>query len=176
MKLIYLNKYQKKILKVSIIGFLVLILLTKLLVVMFLSSGYEIKVNVTSSLPGRIWLINHQQKNHFTKGAYFIFLAPNDKMLTNGRNTQVLKMIKGVSGDKISFKNHTILINGSIVGEVFTSTANGNLLNPITAQIIPNGCYFAWTPALYSYDSRYTDIGLVCEKDQRIIGSAKPLF
>lgn len=150
------------------------------LVHLFLLSGWEIKANTTSSLPERWWLIYNKKTTDFKVGDYFVFYAPKDYMLTKGATTPVVKEVKGVAGDLVSVKGRGIYINNKSVGLLWPQTGakNGKVhkLTPIQSQTIPDGCYFAWTPALYSYDSRYTDIGLICEKDHRIIGSARPLF
>lgn len=176
MRLKFLNDYQNTLLKVSLILAFSAALTGKYVVNYLRFAGYEIKINVTSSLPGRVWWINNKHTANFIKGQYFIFYAPNDKMLTNGESTPLLKMVAGTAGDVISFKKTSLLINGVVSGHVWPKTIKGDLLHSIESQTIAKGCYFAWTPALYSYDSRYTDIGIVCEKDHRIIGSATPLF
>lgn len=140
------------------------------------SNGYEIKVNSTYSLPERVWLVNTNKKTDFHKNDYFMFYAPNDKMLTEGESTSVVKIIAGLSGDYVSFHKSSVLLNNKVIGHVWPKTEKGTILVPIESQVISAGCYFAWTPALYSYDSRYKDIDLVCESQNRIIGSAKPLF
>ena len=134
------------------------------------------RCNKTSSLPERFWVLNKNKTTNFAKGDYFIFLAPHDQMLTDGESTPVVKMIAGVSGDKVSFQDKLLLMNGKPIGRVWPKTSKGQTLVPIESQIILSGCYFAWTPSMWSYDSRYKDIGIICEKDHRILGLASPLF
>lgn len=176
MKLPTLNKKQRQILVWGISSMVVGVLAIKLTTVYLHSKGYEIKVNSTFSLPERVWWVNTNQKHNFKKGDYFLFYAPNDKMLTDGESTPVIKIVKGVSGDYVSFYKKSVLLNHEVIGHVWSITEKGTPLIPIESQVIGAGCYFAWTPALYSYDSRYKDIDLVCESQNRIIGSATPLF
>ena len=176
MHLKFKKKKKKKLLMVSLVLAFFSAITVKIFINYLRLAGYEIKVNVTSSLPGRLWWINNRKITDFKKGDYFIFYAPNDKMLTNGESTPLLKMVAATAGDVISFNKTSLLINGVVSGHVWPKTIKGDLLHPIESQTITQGCYFAWTPALYSYDSRYTDIRIVCEKDQRIIGSATSLF
>lgn len=176
MRLKFLNDYQNKILKVSLVLAFFSAISVKICINYLRLAGYEIKVNVTSSLPGRVWWVDNKKITDLKKGSYFVFYAPHDKMLTNGESTPLLKMIAASSGDVITFKDTSLLINGVVSGHVWPKTMKGDLLHSIESQTIAKGCYFAWTPALFSYDSRYTDIGIVCEKDHRIIGSATSLF
>ena len=97
-------------------------------------------------------------------------------MLTDGESTPVLKMVKGVSGDEIHFIKKSVYLDNKKIGWLVEETSKGHKLIPIESQVIQKGCYFAWTPSEWSYDSRYKDIGLVCESQNRIIGSATPLF
>ena len=176
MKLKHLNSYQRKILICSVVGFLLFWQLESYFVYSLLNKGYSIKINVTSSLPERFWWVDKNKTTNFKVGDYFMFLAPNDKMLTNGESTPLIKSIAGVAGDVVSIKGTGIYINNKVMGHIWPKTGKGHVLHAIEPQTIKAGCYFAWTPALYSYDSRYTDIGLICEKDHRILASAKPLF
>lgn len=139
-------------------------------------NGYFIAFNRTTSLPEYFWVVNTNDTTNFSKNEYFSFYAPEDKMLTEGESTPLVKIIAGIPGDKVTINKSTLLINNKVMGHLWPKTMNGHKLAPIESQIIPHGCYFAWTPALYSYDSRYKDVGIVCESQKRIIGSAKPLF
>jgi conjugal transfer pilin signal peptidase TrbI len=176
MKLKRLNNYQKKLLKISVIIFTSCYILVLCVSKILINNGYSFKINVTSSLPERFWVINNNKTTNFKVGDYIVFYAPNDKMLTNGKNTPVIKIVVGVGGDKIVIKNKMLFINNKFYGFLFEKTRNGNILTPIKSQIIQANCYFAYTPAMYSYDSRYSDIGILCEKNHRIIASAHSLF
>lgn len=176
MKCPRLNKKQTKMLIIAPIVFIMGILAVVYLTKKIHSSGYEIRLNNTQSLPQTIWLVNKNQVTNFKTGQYFSFYAPGDTMLTHGESTPVLKMVGATAGVYVSIVNHRLLINGYESGVLWYATERNHILTPIESQVIESGCYFAWTPALYSYDSRYKDIGIVCEKDHRIYGSATPLF
>lgn len=176
MKLPTLNRTQRNILLYGVLGMLLGYLGIKLSTMYLRSKGFEIKTNTTYSLDERLWWVNTNHKQNFNRNDYFVFYAPNDKMLTEGESTPVIKIVKGVAGDYVSFNKTSVLLNNEVIGHVWPKTEKGTILVPIESQVITKGCYFAWTPALYSYDSRYKDIDLVCESQNRIIGSAKPLF
>lgn len=170
-----LNHKQRSILSHSLILFFMCASLLFISKLWFLRT-HGFVLNVTSSLPERLWLVDYSHKTNFKKGDYFMFMAPNDVNLTT-KNTPLVKKVAGVPGDKIEISGTTLLINNQTKGRVWSETLpTHHKLHPIPNQIIGKGCYFAWTPDLYSYDSRYTDIGLICEKDNRIIGMATPLF
>lgn len=176
MKSIHLNKKQKAILfwgVTSLIGGLIALKVSSKILHHY---GYEIYLNKTASLPEVMWWVDKHHISNLHKGEYFMFLAPHDQMLTDGESTPVLKIIKGVAGDSVSFTDKLLLMNGKPIGRIWPKTSKGHILTPIESQVILPGCYFAWTSAMRSYDSRYTDIGIVCEKDHRILGTATPLF
>ncbi|WP_158649337.1 S26 family signal peptidase [Aquella oligotrophica] len=158
-----------------------LILFAMLATLLFISKFWFLRthgfvLNVTSSLPQRLWLVDYSHKEEFSRGDYFTFLAPKDVNLTT-KSTPLVKKIVGVAGDRVEIKGSTLYINQQIMGHIWTETLpSHHKLYPIASQIIDRGCYFAWTPDLFSYDSRYTDIGIICEKDNRIVGAATPLF
>lgn len=175
-KLTKLNNIQKKIL---IFGLVLMAMgggIEKLVKFYMMITGYEVHFNRTQSLPQAFWILNTNAKSNFKQGDYFMFLAPHNTMLTEGESTPLVKKIAGVAGDTVSIHKTSILINNKVMGHLWPKTSRGHILTPIESQIIARGCYFAWTEALYSYDSRYTDVGLVCESQNRILGLAKPLF
>lgn len=170
-----LNQKQRSILAHGLIMFFMFASLLFISKFWFLRS-HGFVLNVTSSLPERLWLVDYSHKTKFNKGDYFTFMAPNDVNLTT-KNTPLVKQVAGVHGDKIEVRGTTLFINDQKMGRIWNEALpSHHKLYPIPNQIIPEGCYFAWTPDLFSYDSRYTDIGLICEKDNRIMGMASPLF
>lgn len=176
MKLPKLNKYQLLLVKIGVGLFFIGAIIEPVVMYALHSNGYTIHFNRTSSLPQRFWIINNNHKTNFVKNQYFSFLAPNDVMLTEGESTPLIKMVAGVAGDSVKIVKTKLYINNEIRGHVWPTTITGHILEPIKDQIIPRGCYFAWTANLYSYDSRYKDVDIVCESENRIIGSAQPLF
>lgn len=176
MKLLSLNKKQIILIKFGVWLLILGAIIEASTMYLLHANGYTLHFNRTSSLPERFWIINNNHKSDFHKGDYFSFYAPNDVMLTEGESTPLIKMVAGVAGDSVEIVKTKLLINDVVMGHVWPSTITGHILKPIESQIIKNGCYFAWTPNLYSYDSRYKDVDIVCESDHRIIGSARPLF
>lgn len=175
-KLLRLNKRQLVLIKFGL-GLLFFGAIAEQITMYLLhANGYFIAFNRTTSLPQYFWLVNTNSTTNFVKNEYFSFYAPEDKMLTEGESTPLVKIVAGIPGDKVTINKSTLLINNKVMGHIWPKTMNGHKLAPITSQTISRGCYFAWTPALYSYDSRYKDVGIVCESQNRIIGSAKPLF
>lgn len=86
----------------------------------------------------------------------------------------LLKIVRGVPGDVVTWHDRDVYINGEYVGTAKARSLQGAPLARGPAGVIPPGHYFLWTPHKDSYDSRYADIGWV--PVEAIRGRAHPLL
>jgi conjugal transfer pilin signal peptidase TrbI len=71
--------------------------------------------------------------------------------------TNFVKYIRGVAGDKVTNINGEIYVDHQKIGEVDKKSN----LTPIGSGIIPEGCVFVAGTHPNSFDSRYKEFGLV---------------
>lgn len=168
-----------------------LIALLTVLFVWFIS-GYEYVLNHSESLPLKAIIIK-KNKLPVDKGDIFVFYVRNSSAYQS-KEVKFIKMLGGSAGDVITIKAsetsktsetlkteesakssfETLLVNGVEIGKIKTESLKGMALHPISEGIIPPHKFFAYTTHSDSYDSRYSEIGLIDEKD--IIGTAVFVF
>ena len=86
----------------------------------------------------------------------------------------LIKIVRGVPGDLVTWQGRDVYINGKYVATAKTHSLKGIPLERGPEGVIPAGHYFLWTPHKDSYDSRYADIGWIPK--ELIRGFASPLF
>ena len=138
-------------------GFLVGILAFVFLVLK-MAVGYPIR-NITESLPYKVFWISYSKSN-LKIDDMVIF---NKTIQGNKASETVIKIIKGVGGDRIDVIKGKVFVNRRCLGKIFPRQGNGNKLTPIDSMIIPQGMYFVWTPHPESFDSRYKEMNLIPE-------------
>ena len=164
-----------KFLKIKDKHYLVSIIII-LLILCFLIrfQPYQIGINLTESLPQKIFLV---KKGTLPKrNNYVVFYKPN-KWYKNS----FVKQVIGVEGDEVKIEANKVLIivqvnaNKKIIdaGIVKEFSLRGEKLTKINAGIISAGYYFVHATHKDSLDSRYSDIGLISSRE--IIGVATPL-
>jgi conjugal transfer pilus assembly protein TraW len=135
---------------------------------------YQIGINLTESLPQKIFLV---KKGTLPKrNNYVVFYKPN-KWYKNS----FVKQVIGVEGDEIKIEANKVLIIVQVnakkkiidAGIVKEFSLRGEKLTKINAGIIPAGYYFVHATHKDSLDSRYSDIGLISVRE--IIGVATSL-
>jgi conjugal transfer pilin signal peptidase TrbI len=133
------------------------------------SSYYSIGINMTDSLPDKIYLIS---KGNLPKaaGEYISFNAPNNKM----HEQAFLKLVGGIEGDIVKEESRKFYINGEFIGYAKEYNKKGEKTELGFTGVIPKGCYFVYSDHKDSYDSKYKNIGLICAAD--VIGSARPII
>ena len=97
---------------------------------------------------------------------HFPHIKPKRGDITLVYNTfyqgNLIKRIIGEEGDKISYdKQGEIWVGNKRVGKVYPATRDGRPLRPIRPVIIPKDYVFLYAPHPRSFDSRYTEVGLV---------------
>lgn len=151
-----------------------ILLITALSLLFFLAQfqPYQLGVNLTESLPYKLFLV---KKGALPKrNEYTVFYKPN-----KWYKDSFVKQVIGVEGDDIKKDDNKIWIvtkeNQEIVsaGIAKEFSLHGEKLTQINAGIIPHGYYFVHAPHKDSLDSRYADIGLISTNE--IIGTAKPI-
>jgi conjugal transfer pilin signal peptidase TrbI len=142
-----------------------------LLTYLVFSLRYEFAINVSMSLPGKLYLIEKATLPH--KGEYVAFTYQNDFIYPKG--VHLLKRVAGVSGDSVQLRDHKHYVDGYFVGEARPFTSQGLPIQESEfTGVIPNGYYYAQADHPKSFDSRYAAIGLVASNC--IIGRAYKLF
>lgn len=117
----------------------------------------------SDSLPGYVYVLNKTERPH--KGDLAGFWAPENPYYP--KEMWFSKYIVGQGGDVITHKGREIFINGKSIGVALERGRKGRPLQMIPDGVIPAGHYFMWTPHPHSYDSRYTDIGLISDEKVR---------
>ncbi|MEI6806916.1 MAG: S26 family signal peptidase [Myxococcaceae bacterium] len=165
-----------------------IIALLTVLFVWFLN-GYEFVLNHSESLPLKAIIIK-KNKLPVEKGDIFVFYVRNNPAYQS-KEVKFIKMLGGSADDVISIKASetlktlkteesaesplkTLLVNGAEIGKIKTESLKGMALHQVSEGKIPPHKFFAYTTHTDSYDSRYSEIGLIDEKD--IIGTAVFVF
>lgn len=168
----------------TIIKSLVLLILPAL-IVLAVTNRYEIRVNVSESLDGKIYLLDKWDKVA-KRGKKMSFRADHNGYYKG----EFVKIVAGIPGDhvfhhagtvNISFLQDSdeelVRINSDepsrvalhYIGKIKEKGQNGQDLKPGPQGVIPEGQYFMAGSHKDSFDSRYKNIGYV--KDSDIIGS-----
>jgi conjugal transfer pilus assembly protein TraW len=151
--------------------YIVLFFILSLLILLFRVLPYQIGVNLTDSLPQKIFLVQ--------KG---VFPQRNDYVVFNKANKwykrDFVKQVIGVEGDEIKHLENKVWIlskENQIIqaGVAKPVSLKGEFLTRISPTIIAKGYYFVHAPHKDSLDSRYADIGLISTNE--IIGKATPI-
>jgi conjugal transfer pilin signal peptidase TrbI len=135
------------------------------------SHFYWIGINVTESLPQRLFLV---QKTEFS-------LARNDfvSFRWDGgppypKGITFTKIVKGLPGDVVTVRGRDFYINGQFIATAKTNSKKGEPLDLGPTGVIPPGKYFVWTPHPDSLDSRYARAGWIGQ--ELLQGKSIPLF
>ena len=159
-----------------------------LIVIFIVSRYYQLKLNVSSSMPQRLWL-THVDDRDVKRGDYVVIRFHDFRMQYNNDFEYVVKQIGGLGGDLIIVRNcngyadnipypNKISLSYTVVDETYPilESLSGNHFTPLTKEnmIIPKGCYFIHGQHHPSFDSRYKEFGLICES--QIYGKSYPIF
>ncbi len=136
------------------------------LVLIVLASFYfEIKVNVSRSLPHYLYLV--QKKSTPLKGAFVAFYHPLFAGL-------LIKRVEGVSGDQIEIRANNVYVGNRHICPLVDRNAQREVLRPIQYKAIPKGYYFVAGDHRKSFDSCYEAFGLVHQS--QVEGRAWAIF
>lgn len=149
------------------------ILFSATVLMLSVSGSYGIGINISESLPGRVYLIKKGAKPAFGLAA---FTWTREKPFKKGLT--LIKEIAGRPGDTIEVRGRDIYVNGRFISRAKERSLIGAPLPVLNTAgspfTIPKGFYYMHAPHKDSLDSRYSLLGLVPERD--IIGRAVELF
>ena len=131
---------------------------------------YEIGVNVTASLPYRLFVID--KGDHPERSQFVAFRWPGGGPYAAG--VTFVKQIIGIPGDVVTRVNRSFFVNGHPVGLAKPMSRSGQPLAPGPTGALPAGQYYVRAPHPDSLDSRYALLGWISES--QIIGRAYVLF
>jgi len=142
------------------------------------SKRFEIDWNLTESLPQKFFVVDNKKTpkkgdyaafNYYTTAGLSQWDIERGFLDERGRRFTFIKKIVGAEGDVVSVKGREVFINNKLVGRAKTNaTADNRELYPIKELgVIPKGKYYFKAPHQDSYDSRYSEIGLVDKSEVR---------
>lgn len=157
--MVKLNILRKSFAKL-VISFLLAIAL-----VAALANNIQILISDTDSLPQHYFLL-------------FSNIAPKlhdyTAVCSAWYGKKVIKKIVGVSGDRICYQGKKLLVNQQPIGLLHSTAKDGRSLQPIKAQVIPDGLVFLAGSHARSFDSRYEEFGLVAV--DKLMGLVVPIL
>ena len=131
---------------------------------------YAIGLNVTASLPYRLFVID--KADHPERSQYVAFRWPGGGPYAAGAT--FVKQIIGIPGDVITRVNRSFFVNGHPAGLAKPLSQSGQALALGPTGTLPSGRYYVRAPHPDSLDSRYALLGWISEC--QIIGRAYVLF
>ena len=134
-----------------------------------------ISINVSDSLPGRVYLIQKGVKPDLGDYAAFRYLGGGPY----AAGARFLKLVKGVTGSTVRAVEtesgyFDYFVDGSFVGRAKPKSKTGSSLMPGPTGTIPQHHYYMAAPNPDSLDSRYALVGWVDEG--QVIGRAIEVF
>jgi conjugal transfer pilin signal peptidase TrbI len=139
------------------------------LITIFVSLKFGYAHNITQSLPYKHFFIVKNVK--IDSWDYVMFAAPKGCQY---KEIDMVKQVLGSAGGQINVTAGDVYVDSLFVGRAKTHSRDGSPLLPVASMTIPPNKYYVATPHVDSYDSRYSEFGLIDEKD--IIGVAYPLW
>jgi len=136
---------------------------------------HALLINATDSLPNWAFLIHLKRSPE--RGEFVFFDPPANGLVRRhfGPKPQMFgKIVYGLPGDVVAHRGPVVTINGAPVGRMKSFTKNGETLTPGEVGAVPAGCYYAGTPHPDGFDSRYAEIGFVCQR--QIVGVGEPIL
>lgn len=134
------------------------------------SPWLELSINLTHSLPGRLYLIHKDQA--LKRGDLIAYRWRGGA--TYPRGAVFIKRVSGVPGDAVKRAGSAFFVAGHYIGVAKPVSAAGLPLQPAQEGSVAVGEYFVSTPHPDSLDSRYSLAGNV--KQQEVIGRAYEIF
>ena len=137
--------------------------------------NHALMINASDSLPN--WAFYMTRGSAPKRGDYISFVAPRSRLVLThfgAKPPMFAKIVYGMPGDSITRIGTKVLINGKVVGHIKPLSKRGEPLALGPTGIIPQGCYYAGTPAKDGFDSRYAAIGFVCVS--QIFGTGVPIL
>ncbi len=141
----------------------------------FLGRYIVVSINISDSLPGRVFLIQKGIKPDLDDFAAFYYQGGGPYP----SGARFLKLVKGVAGATVQAVQVEsgfvdFFVNGSFVGRAKPTSKTGSSLIPGPTGTIPQHHYYMAAPNPDSLDSRYALVGWVDEG--QVIGRAIQVF
>lgn len=136
---------------------------------------FIVSVNLSDSLPGRLYLIQKGVSPRLNDFAAFQYQGGGPY----ASGTRFLKLVKGVPGSQVTsvrndFGFRDFYVDGTFVGQAKIRSRSGRSLQPGPTGEIPPHHYYMSAPHPDSLDSRYALVGWVDETS--VIGRAIEIF
>ncbi len=133
-------------------------------------SHYTIGINVSPSLPQRVFLIHKGEG--VDRGSYVAFRWHGGGPYKAG--STFVKRVAGAPGDVVEREGRRFYVHGEFAGVAKAFSQAGVPLEPMTPGVLGTGEYYVTAPHPDSLDSRYKLTGWINQSE--IIGRAYPLF
>jgi len=134
------------------------------------SPWYQFSINRSESLPGRIYLIEVDKQ----PACGDVFALDIEEGAPHYAGKRLLKIALGCAGSVVTVYDRHIFVDGHETGVAKRYSNTGDPLESGQGGTLPENTWFAWTPHIDSYDSRYASFGWVTL--DRLVGSARELF
>lgn len=143
--------------------------LTGLLALLF-SPWFEYRINLTSSLPGTLYLV--RKGAPVGQGDLVAYRWQGGATYPPG--SVFIKQVAGMAGDRVRREGRAFWVNDHYIGLAKTHSKAGVALEPASGGVIAPDEYFVATPNPDSLDSRYSLGGNV--RLSQVIGRAYEVF
>lgn len=127
-----------------------------------------IGLNFTNSLPNYFFVIDKNKAAE--RNDIVMFSSPEDDAGFIPEGAKFVKVLVGLPGDNVTFKEQKFFINGEFFGEAKTHSLKGKPLEKNHNHKLGADEYFVFTPHKDSFDSRYIYIGYISK--EQIIGTS----
>lgn len=131
--------------------------------------------NWTPSLPYRVaWL--RYGRVPLARGTLILYAfdGPAQAFAPGLRGQPILKIVRGVPGDRVSVQGRAVAINDEAVGVAKRFAHDRRPLAMVRPGVIPAGQYYVQGTSPDAFDSRYQASGLV--RAEQVIGTVRPLW
>ncbi|OQC18077.1 S26 family signal peptidase [Candidatus Skiveiella danica] len=147
-----------------------LVYLTCAVAILWFDTHYTVALNVTESLPHRLFLIHRSEMPKRGDLVAFRWMGGGPYPV----GATFIKVVAGMPGDAVTQVDHDYFVNGYPVGRAKRMSRQGVELEPGPTGTLPAGAYYMRAPHPDSLDSRYALTGWVSQT--QIIGRAHALF
>jgi conjugal transfer pilin signal peptidase TrbI len=136
---------------------------------------FIVSINLSDSLPGRLYLIQKGVSPGLNDFAAFQYKGGGPY----ASGTRFLKLVKGVPGSQVTSVRNDVgfsdfYVDGAFVGRAKLRSRSGSTLEPGPIGEIPPRHYYMSAPNSDSLDSRYALVGWIDESS--VIGRAIEIF
>lgn len=135
------------------------------------SPWYQIHLNATDSLPGRLYLVDTSDRTP-VRGATIAMRWQGGYGYVAGAT--LLKRVYGLPGDRITVQDRWVGIEGAPIAWALTTSPRGRPLPLVQPGKVPTGELFLATPSALGFDSRYASFGTIPQT--QVLGRAYEIF